>query len=100
MKQTNNWEEKLDKIYWKDDFDYKKLKTFIHQELTNLLKTVAEAMVEEPESIFKKTDSSNRQLVWDSGYFTCRSQIISNISEKYPEFREMTKLITNLVERV
>lgn len=129
MKQTNNWEEEFDKEfenkyrharntdatehcddscdirhshhYHALDQDKQRewIKSFLHQELTNLLKTVAEAIGEE-EPIKTNLGEVRRQYfrnstmqsdsisdAYDDGSNNRRSQIISNISEKYPEFK-------------
>lgn len=101
MKQTNNWEEEIRGIlrngYFDGDNDA--VIDIVNQELTNLLKTVAEAMGE-IEELSVKVDEGMKD--WSDAEYRANyrsefivqlqnSQIISNISEKYPEFKELVK---------
>lgn len=89
--QTNNWEKEVDELHLCCGGDFcddsmhpdnkEEIKKIISRELTNLLKTVAEAMGEEKKVSYTPGD----------GWNDCRSQIISNISEKYPEFSNYLK---------
>lgn len=90
MKQTNNWEE-VDKIvesFFKNEITFGETKELLHQELTNLLKTVAEAMPKKVDIHIAKNDYD---AIGIQSFNSTIDQIISNISEKYPEFKELVK---------